>query len=127
MRKALILLLIPIYGYSQDTNEIDEVLVTGNRMETSLMESGRNIQIITKLQIESMPVQNVNELLQYVSGVDFRQRGAWGAQVDVSLRGGTFDQTLILVNGIKMNDPQTGHHNMNLGIDLASIKQIEVI
>jgi vitamin B12 transporter len=127
MRKALILLLIPIYGYSQDTNEIDEVLVTGNRMETSLMESGRNIQIITKLQIESMPVQNVNELLQYVSGVDFRQRGAWGAQVDVSLRGGTFDQTLILVNGIKMNDPQTGHHNMNLVIDLASIKQIEVI
>lgn len=127
MRKALILLLFPVYGYSQDTNEIQEVVITGNRIETSVMETGRNIHVISKAQIADMPAQSVNELLQHVSGVDFRQRGAWGAQADVSLRGGTFDQTLILVNGIKMNDPQTGHHNMNLGIDMVNIKQIEII
>lgn len=121
------LLLASTTLYAQDTNELKPFTISGNRMETPLMESGRNVQLITSEMIEAMPVQNLNELLQHISGVDFRQRGAWGAQADVSLRGGTFDQTLILVNGIKVSDPQTGHHNMNLGIDLNAIKQIEVI
>ena len=127
MRRILFLLLFPAFSYGQDTNSLNEVVVTDNRIETSVMESGRNVQVLTKKQIEALPVQNLNDLLQHVSGVDFRQRGAWGAQADVSLRGGTFDQTLILVNGIKVSDPQTGHHSMNLGIELSSIKQIEVI
>jgi len=127
MKRVLIFLFFPLSMYAQDTSDLREVVITDNRIQTSIMESGRNVQVMTKKQIEALPVQNLNDLLQHVSGVDFRQRGAWGAQADVSLRGGTFDQTLILVNGIKVSDPQTGHHAMNLGIDLSSIKQIEVI
>ncbi len=127
MKRLLFLLFLPAVSIAQDTNALNEVVVTDNRIETSIMESGRNVQVITKKQIEALPVQNLNDLLQHVSGVDFRQRGPWGAQADVSMRGGTFDQTLILVNGIKVADPQTGHHAMNLGIDLSTIKQIEVI
>ncbi|MEZ4721791.1 MAG: TonB-dependent receptor [Flavobacteriales bacterium] len=121
------LVLFPILLSAQDSVRLDEVIITDNRIETSVMESGRNVQVISKRQIEQLPVQSVNELLQHVAGVDFRQRGPWGAQADVSLRGGSFDQCLILVNGIKVNDPQTGHHAMNLGIDLSSVRQIEVL
>lgn len=127
MRRWMLLLLIPTALQAQTNVELGEVTVTDNRLETPLMESGRNVQVLTRQQIEQLPVQNVNDLLQYVSGIDLRQRGAWGAQADVSLRGGSFDQCLVLVNGIKVNDPQTGHHTLNLGIDLASIQQIEVI
>lgn len=118
---------LSLYATAQNTDTLKTFTVTGNRIASSVMESGRNVQIISRAQIEALPVNNLNEALQYVAGLDFRQRGAFGAQADVSLRGGTFDQTLILVNGIKVTDPQTGHHNMNLGIDLQAIKQIEVI
>jgi len=127
MKRILFFLFLPLISFGQDTNSLNELVVTDNRIETSIMESGRNVQVLTKRQISALPVQNLNDLFQHISGVDFRQRGAWGAQADVSMRGGTFDQTLILVNGIKVSDPQTGHHAMNLGIDLNSIKQIEVI
>jgi vitamin B12 transporter len=127
MKRLLLVFLIPTFLYAQDTDSLPEVLISGNRIETSLMEEGRNVQVLTKKQIEALPVQSVNELLQHVAGLDFKQRGPWGAQADVSLRGGSFDQTLILLNGVKVNDPQTGHHNMNLGIDLNSIKQVEII
>lgn len=127
MQRLFVALLFPIALQAQNTDSLPEVLISGNRMETSLMEDGRNVQVLTKKQIESLPVQSVNELLQHVAGLDFKQRGPWGAQADVSLRGGSFDQTLVLLNGIKINDPQTGHHTMNLGIDLNSIKQVEII
>jgi iron complex outermembrane receptor protein len=108
-------------------DELPMFTVTGNRLSSSIMASGRNMEVITKTDIEMLPVNHLNEVLQYVAGVDFRQRGAFGAQADVSIRGGTFEQTLILLNGIKVSDPQTGHHNMNLGIDLNAIERIEVI
>lgn len=127
MRRWILLLLTPTTLFAQTNYELGEVTVTDNRLETPLMQSGRNVQVITQQQIAQLPVQHVNELLQHVAGIDLRQRGAWGAQADISLRGGTFDQCLVLVNGIKVNDPQTGHHNLNLGIDLSAIKQVEVI
>lgn len=124
---ALILLTYSFSLSGQHVDTLSTFTITGNRLESSVMESGRNIQVITRKQIEALPVNSLNEALQYVAGLDFRQRGAFGAQADVSVRGGTFDQTLILVNGIKAIDAQTGHHNMNLGIDLQAIEQIEVI
>ena len=65
--------------------------------------------------------------MQSVAGLDIRQRGAHGIQADVSLRGGTFDQILILINGIKMADPQTGHHALNLPLGLDNIERIEIL
>ena len=104
MKRLLLVFLIPNFLYAQDTDSLPEVLISGNRIETSLMEEGRNVQVLTKKQIEALPVQSVNELLQHVAGLDFKQRGPWGAQADVSLRGGSFDQTLILLNGVKRKD-----------------------
>ena len=70
---------------------------------------------------------NVADLLQQVVGVDIRRRGTAGSQADLYIRGGGFDQTLLLIDGIKMDDAQTGHHTMNAILALDNIARIEVL
>ena len=88
---------------------------------------GRDVQVITKKDIQSLPVRSVNELLGYVSGLDIRERGPFGAQADISMMGAGFEQCLILINGVPMRDPQTGHHMLNLPVDISQIERIEVM
>lgn len=106
---------------------LPDVVIKENRLEMPFSEVSRSIQVMTARQIEALPVQSINEVIQYISGVDVRQRGANGVQADVSIRGGTFDQTLVMINGVKMTDPQTGHHIMNIPIDLENVERIEVL
>jgi iron complex outermembrane receptor protein len=104
---------------------IDEVVVSGNRAQTS--DNITNVQIISSKEIESAPVQTIEDLLEYAINVDVRQRGGQGVQADISIRGGTFEQVLVMLNGIKLNDPQTGHHSMDLPVSLEQVERIEVI
>jgi len=106
---------------------LNEVIINENRLQTPFTEQNRNINIISREQINALPARSVNELLTYIAGVDVRQRGPWGAQADVSIDGGTFEQTTILVNGIKVNDPQTAHHSMNIPVPMGAIERIEII
>lgn len=126
-----IILYITSAAYGQTdtirTVELADVVISENRLQTPFSESARSITIITKEQIDHAPVQSINELLSYVAGVDIRQRGPAGVQGDVSIRGGTFEQTLILINGVKVSDPQTGHHQLNLPLDRNAIERIEVL
>ncbi len=103
------------------------IVVTATRIPTAFEDILRSITVLDSSQISNGPVQNIQDLLEYVAGVDVRQQGIAGAQADVSIRGATFEQTLVLINGIKLSDPQTGHHNFNLPIDLSSIEQIEIL
>src|SRR5690606_23168265 len=63
----------------------------------------------------------------YISGVDIRQRGPFGTQTDISIDGGTSEQTLVLLNGVKMIDAQTAHNMMNIPVPLSAIDHIEVL
>ncbi len=74
-----------------------------------------------------MPVASLDALLENIPGIDIRQRGINNTQADISIRGGTFDQTLVLLNGVNISDPQTGHHNFNIPIDPAWIEKIEIL
>jgi len=112
-------------GEILDEVDIHQVISLGNKM--SLRKSGMNVSLITREMIQQLPVQNVNELLSHIAGVDIRQRGVAGVQADIGIRGSSFDQVLVLVDGVRMSDPQTGHHQMNLPIPLNAIKYIEVI
>ena len=110
-----------------DTVQMQEVQINSARVPTVYSETARVIYVIDKKDIEAMPVHSLQGLIEYVANVDVRQRGAEGVQADISIRGGNFDQTLILLNGFKMNDVQTGHHNMNLPVDIESIEKIEIL
>lgn len=106
---------------------IDEVAIIEERVPHSIADAAQSISIISGEMLIKENVANLNEVLAYVSGVDLRQRGAQGVQADVGIRGSSFEQVLILLNGMKMNDPQTGHHHLNLPVPLQSIERIEVI
>ena len=118
-------------GYCQEdttrTIELENLVIKGNRISTPFNESSRNINIITKKNISRLPIHSIPEALMYVPGVDIRQRGPMGVQSDIGIRGGTFEQTLILINGIKLTDPQTGHHSLNVPVNLGNISQIEIL
>ncbi|MFN3529747.1 MAG: TonB-dependent receptor plug domain-containing protein [Bacteroidia bacterium] len=107
--------------------QLQHVEIAAERIETSFSQSARSISMISAQEIAQLPVQNVAEVLTYVPGVDIRQRGPQGVQADVGIRGGAFDQTLILINGVRMSDPQTGHHVMNLVVQPELIERIEVL
>lgn len=113
---------------NKDTvNNLNEVMVKENRIKLPFSKQNRNLWIIDHEKIKSLPARSVSELLSYVSGVDVRQRGPGGVQADISMDGGTFDETLVLINGIKVSDPQTGHNMMNLPISMEDIDHIEVL
>lgn len=111
----------------QDTTQLEEITIHGNRITTPIKEATNDIQILTSEQIKQLPVQTINELLAFVGGVDIRQRGPFGTQADISLDGGTFEETLILLNGIKLINSQTAHNMLNLPIPLEAIDRIEII
>ena len=90
-------------------------------------EIGKVLKVVHADEIRSLPVQTLDVLLKNIAGVDVRQRGMGGTQADISLRGGSFDQVLILLNGVNITDPQTGHHNLNIPIDLSEVARVEVL
>ena len=78
-------------------------------------------------ELEKAGVQSLQDVLEYVSNVDVRQRGGYGVQSDVTIRGGSFDHVMVLINGINVSDPQTGHASLDLPIDPEMIERIEVL
>jgi len=124
---ALIGLLIIQYGIAQQVQSLDSVTIESTRIDLPFKENSRTISIITAEVIEGSPATNLAELLQQEAGIDIRRQGIYGMQADLYIRGGSFDQTLLLIDGIKVEDPQTGHHTLNIALPLEVIKRIEII
>lgn len=114
---------------NQDSVTVDlgEVIIKENRIEIPFNKVSRNISIISRKDIETTPARSLQEVLSFTPGVDVRQRGVTGVQGDIGIRGGGFEQTLMLINGIKLTDPQTGHHIMNIPVPLQAIQRVEVM
>ena len=109
------------------TVELEEISIGASKAPDVYSETARIITVITREQIKTRPAATLSDALRLVTGVDIRQRGPEGIQSDISIRGGTFDQTLILLNGINITDPQTGHHNLNIPVNLNLVSRIEVL
>ena len=131
---AYSIVLLPVQLLAQtDTSKItknldlEEVVVSAQRSPVVYSKLARIVTIIDESDVSQLPVISINELIENSSFVDIRQRSTNGVQADISIRGGTFDQNLILLNGINISDPQTGHHSLNLPIDLNSVSRIEIL
>lgn len=85
------------------------------------------VSVIGRKDLLQLSGQTPNDWMGTIGGVDVRQRGPAGVQADIGIRGGSFDQSLVLLNGMKLSDPQTGHHMLNLPLTNEAIEQIEVI
>ena len=106
---------------------LDDVEVTGSRAPLALGQAARMVTVLSRDEIQAAPVQSINDLLKYAVGVDVRQRGPIGAQTDIGIRGGTSEQITILLNGINICDPQTGHNAFDFPCDISDIERIEVL
>ena len=121
------LLFAQVDSLEVKTNKLDEVILNSMRIDLPLSEHSRTIQVIDASDIQKSGAPNVVVLLQQISGIDIRQRGVEGMQADLYIRGGSFDQTLLLIDGIKLEDAQTGHHSLNLIPPIDLIERIEVL
>lgn len=125
---ALSICVLSINAMAQNQEkEIDEVNLQGRFLSTPYNDVNENVVVITKQQIQNSPATSIDELLQFHSGLDIKRRGSNGVQSDITIRGSSFEQVLILVNGIRMNDSQTGHNTFNIPFDISAVERIEII
>jgi len=129
MRKILLTLCIvaSVKIYAQTTVDLNPVTITSTRSPQKISETGRSITVIDGKMFQQLPVNSIDELLKYVPGVEVQSRGPMGAQSDIVLRGGTFQQVLVLIDGIKLNDPLTGHFSSYIPVAPFEIERIEVL
>ena len=123
----LILIFISLTISSQTTQQLEEVVVSDSKINIPFSKNFRSIQLIDSKTIQEIGARDVTELLQLLTGIDVRRRGISGIQSDLYIRGGGFDQTLLLIDGMKMDDIQTGHHTLNLLLPVQLIERIEII
>lgn len=135
-RYLLILLILselatPLYAQKADLLDTlivsKDVVVSSSRIPQTAAGSGRNITIIPAKVIQNLPVHTVDEVLRYLPGVEVQSRGAFGTQSDFSIRGSTFSQVLVLIDGMRLNDPLTAHFNSNIPVAPSEIERIEVL
>ncbi|MCP4312812.1 MAG: TonB-dependent receptor [Bacteroidetes bacterium] len=115
------------HGNVQMLMELEEV-ETSEEMPAQLEEvSLKPVILVTSNDISRAAASSPEELLEHLPQIDIRQRGKHGVQADLSIMGGSFDQSMVLLNGINISDPQTGHFHLNIPLDLHSVQQIEIV
>ena len=132
MRIHIICVFILLFSFSrlsaqEKTSQLDAVVVSGSLSPESVSATGRNIQVFERSDIMRMPAASLDEILRYLPGVEIQSRGPLGAQGDISLRGATFQQVLVILDGVRLNDPLTGHFNSYIPLTPADIERIEIL
>lgn len=134
--KIVIILTLPLiyltlsfnYAFSQnDTVDLSGIIINSQRKTVFANQNSKIVNIITHEKILKSATSNLSDLIDGSLGVDFQQRGSNDVQADISIRGGGFDQNLILLNGIPISDPQTGHNSFSLPIPVDFIEKIEIL
>jgi iron complex outermembrane receptor protein len=105
---------------------IQQIELVAGRNGGNFSTRMQSIEKLNQATLNNLPARSIADALSFSAGVDVRQRGLSGTQADIGIRGGNFEQSLLLVNGFKMTDPQTGHHAANLPIPLIAVSEIQV-
>jgi iron complex outermembrane recepter protein len=129
MRTVILLFAALALAAQDDPPEVHKevIVVTGTYEPLPLEEADRTVTSRTVRGDNTLVSNTIVDFLNLDPSVDLRQRGTNNIQTDVSIRGSTFGQTLVLLNGLRLNDVQSGHHNMNLPVPLDSIERVEVL
>ena len=105
---------------------LDDIEVTAVKEGISINGPDTVAYTIETEKIKTAPHPSVNDLFKQVPEIDVRQRGAFGVQTDISIKGATPEQTGVMLNGISINSPQTGHLSADFPLSVKAIKQIEL-
>lgn len=110
-----------------DSLLLGEATVTASRAPLPADVAARQVVTLSAETLAAAGVTCVNDALKLSAGIDVRQRGAFGVQTDISIGGGTFDQITLMVNGIPVVNPQTGHNAADFPLNLSDVERIEII
>jgi vitamin B12 transporter len=132
MRKPIawtiaILLGIPAAFSQQEESDLDPVTVTTSLTNEKASRTGRNVFVIKGEKFADLPVHSIDDLLRYLPAIEIQARGPMGSQSDIVIRGGTFQQVLVIVDGMRLNDPNTGHFSSYIPIAPVEIDRIEIL
>ena len=111
----------------QEAEDLSELTVSATLAPLSQLEQVRLVSVLQREDVLRSGAQSVNDLLKLFSGVDVRQRGPYGVQTDISVDGGIQEQVTLLLNGVNVSNPQTGHLTFDLPVALEDIERIEVL
>lgn len=128
-RHLSIIFIATFFTLSSSAQEraLDTIVITSSLQAQHERETGRNIVSINGAELRKLPVTSVDEVLRYLPGVEVQQRGPQGSQADIIIRGGTFQQVLVMIDGVRLNDPLTGHFNGYIPLHLSEIERIEIL
>ncbi len=101
--------------------------VTGDRVPAALPGVLRPVAVRDADALARLPAWSTADALAQAPGVEVRQRQLFGAQADLSIRGSTFEQVQVLLDGVDVGDPQTGHHSLNLPLGAGDVGRLEVL
>jgi iron complex outermembrane receptor protein len=127
MKKLLTIAFAVSFIHSYAQTDLDPVTVTASISKTKISATGRDVTLIKGEVFNKLPVHSIDELLRYVPGIEVQQRGPQGSQSDILIRGGSFQQVLVILDGIRLNDPLTGHFNSYIPIAPAEIERVEIL
>ena len=117
-----------VENISESDANFEEVIVTANRREQPLSEIGTSVSVITDLDIERKQYSYVLDALADIPGVSISQNGSFGGTASVSIRGSSSNNTVILIDGVQLNDPSSPGNGYNFaGLDPYNIERIEVL
>ena len=130
MKAKFLILAIVVCSIAKAQN-IDSLLnpvtVTATLQELPASKTGRNITSISGTYFSQLPIHSMDDLLKYLPGVEVQQRGPAGSQADIVIRGGTFQQVLVLLDGLRLNDANTGHFSAYIPISPSEIERVEIL
>ncbi len=117
---------LPATPAPQLPHPTESMVVLGSAIPVPLAESSASV-VVLPVEGKTLTLESPQELLRQDSSVFLEERGAGGGQADLVLRGGTFEQALVLLNGFRIDDSQTAHHNLDLPIPLDAMDSIQVL
>jgi len=105
----------------------ETVVVTGTYEPIPLEEADRALRVFDLTADRKILASTVFDFFRLEPSLDLRGRAPGGVQSDLSIRGGSFGQTLVLLDGLRLNDAQSGHHNLDIPVPLDALGRVEVL
>jgi len=125
----IFIVFFPSFAFADEPYTLEKIIVrpAGDSVTEASLKNNYSVETFGASDIKEKNLNSLADLLDYVSGMDLRYRGSLGVQGDLSLRGSGFEQVAVLIDGVKVTDPQTGHHNLDIPLTLFDVEKIEVI
>ena len=120
---GLICALLPVSAWASD-----DIVVTASGFEQPRSETGQAITVIDRDRIDALQATTIGDVLQILPSISVRQSGGRGQQTSAFIRGGNSSQTLVLIDGVRINDPSSPNGAFDFGALMAgNVGRVEVL